>query len=69
MSFATSCSATQPGTINKGTVSGGVITLTAGGTPASGDVWYWQDAADGIVTTESGATKDVTTAGTYYIRS
>jgi hypothetical protein len=50
-------------------VSGGVITLTAGGTPAADNTWYWQNAADGIATTESGATKDVTTPGTYYIRS
>ena len=66
---SSSCSATQPGTINKGTVSGGVITLTASGTPGTGEVWYWQDAADGTATTESGATKNVNTAGTYYIRS
>lgn len=66
---SSSCSATQPGTINKGTMSGGVITLTASGTPGTGEDWYWQDDADGTATTESGATKDVTTAGTYYIRS
>ena len=63
------CSAAQPGTINKGTMSGGVITLTASGTPGTGEVWYWQGTADGTATTESGATKNVTTAGTYYIRS
>ena len=63
------CTATQPGPISKGTVSGGVITLTAGGTPAADNTWYWQNAADGIATTESGATKDVTIPGTYYIRS
>ena len=66
---ASGCSATQPGTISKGTVSGGVITLTAGGTPAADNTWYWQNAADGTATTESGATKDVMTPGTYYIRS
>jgi len=66
---ASGCSATQPGAISKGTVSGGVITLTASGTPGTGEVWYWQDAADGTATTESGATKNVNTAGTYYIRS
>lgn len=64
-----SCSATQPGSINKGIVSGGVITLTAGGSPAASDTWYWQTAADGTATTESGATKNVSAAGTYYIRS
>lgn len=63
------CPATQPGAISKGTVSGGVITLTAGGTPAADNTWYWQDAADGTATTEPGATKDVTIPGTYYIRS
>lgn len=63
------CPATQPEPISKGTVSGGVITLTAGGTPAADNTWYWQDAADGTATTESGATKDVTIPGTYYIRS
>ena len=63
------CSATQPGPISKGTVSGGVITLTASGTPGTGEVWYWQSTADGTEPTESGASKDVMTAGTYYIRS
>ncbi len=63
------CSAAQPGTINKGTVSGGVITLTADGDPGTGEDWYWQSTADGTATTESGATKNVNTAGTYYIRS
>ncbi len=66
---SSSCSAAQPGTINKGTVSGGVITLTASGTPGTGEDWYWQSTADGTATTESGATKNVNTAGTYYIRS
>ena len=69
VTYAVACPATQPGTISKGTVSGGVITLTAGGTPAANNTWYWQNAADGTATTESGATKDVTTPGTYYIRS
>ena len=66
---ASGCSATQPGTISKGTVSGGVITLTAGGTPGTGEVWYWQDDADGEEDDVSGKTRNVTTAGTYYIRS
>lgn len=69
MSFATSCSATQPGTINKGTVSGGVITLTADGDPATGEEWYWQDAADGEEDDISGKTRNVTLPDTYYIRS
>ena len=58
------CTATAPGAISKGTVSGGEITLTAGGTPGTGETWYWQDAADGTATTKSGNTKNVTTAGT-----
>ncbi len=69
ISGTTACTATQPGSISKGSVSGGVITLTAGGSPAADNTWYWQSAADGTSTGESGATKDVTTAGTYYIRS
>ena len=65
------CSATQPGTISKGTASGGTgtITLTAAGEPASNNTWYWQASADGTSTSESGATKNVSAAGTYYIRS
>ena len=69
ISGTTACAATQPGSISKGSVSGGVITLTAGGSPAADNTWYWQSATDGTSTGESGATKDVTTAGTYYIRS
>ena len=69
MSFVTSCSATQPGAISKGTVSGGVITLTADGDPATGETWYWQDAADGTATSVSGKTRNVSASGTYYIRS
>jgi len=63
------CTATQPGPISKGTVSGGVITLTADGDPATGETWYWQDAADGTVTSVSGKTRNVSDPGTYYIRS
>ena len=66
---ASGCSATQPGPISKGTVSGGVITLTADGDPGTGEVWYWQDDADGEEDDVSGKTRNVTTAGTYYIRS
>lgn len=66
------CAATIPGNISKGTASGGTgtITLTAAGSPVSGDTWYWQSAADGVDKTgTSGATKSVSAAGTYYIRS
>ena len=66
-----SCTATIPGNISKGTASGGTgtITLTAAGSPASNNTWYWQTASDGTSTTSSGTTYDVSEAGTYYIRS
>ena len=63
------CTATQPGAISKGTVSGGIITLTADGDPATGETWYWQDVADGTATSVSGKTRNVSAPGTYYIRS
>ncbi len=63
------CEATQPGTISKGTLSGCSLRLTAAGSPETNNTWYWQSSADGTDKTESGATKDVTTTGTYYIRS
>ncbi len=69
---ASSCAATIPGNITKGTATGGTgtITLTAGGDIVDGDTWYWQDAADGTATDKgSGKTKNVSAAGTYYIRS
>ena len=64
-----SCAATAPGDIGKGALVGSTITLTAAGEPAENNTWYWQTAADGTAQTESGATKNVTAAGTYYIRS
>ena len=65
------CGATIPGNISKGDASGGTgtITLTAAGSPASGDTWYWQSAEDGTTKTNSGTTYDVSAAGTYYVRS
>ncbi len=63
------CTATQPGTISKGTLSGCTLRLTAAGSPAANNTWYWQSSESGTDKTESGATKDVTTTGTYYIRS
>ena len=67
---ASSCAATIPGDISKGALTAGEITLTADGSAESGDTWYWQDAADGTATNlGTGATKNVNTAGTYYIRS
>ena len=67
-----SCSATTPGAISKGSASGGTgtITLTAAGSAATNNTWYWQSAADGTATNlGSGATKDVSATGTYYLRS
>ena len=68
------CAAGDPGDITKGTASGGTgaITLTAAGSAKSGDTWYWQSAADGVLQTdeydaENG--KVVSLAGTYYLRS
>lgn len=67
---ATACGATAPGNISKGTPSSGTLRLTSAGSAASSNTWYWQSAADGTATNlGSGATKDVTAAGTYYIRS
>lgn len=64
------CSATAPGTISKGSLSGCSLPLTADGDPASNNTWYWQSAEDGTDKTgTSGATKNVTSAGTYYVRS
>ncbi|MBQ7530250.1 MAG: Ig-like domain-containing protein [Paludibacteraceae bacterium] len=67
----TSCAATEPGDISKGSLTAGKIKLTAG-TPVTGDTWYWQTAADAEAKTdaydaENG--KDATSAGTYYLRS
>ena len=70
VSYASTCAATAPGNISKGELTSGSITLTAAGSAASGDTWYWQDAADGTATNKgTGATKSVNVAGTYYIRS
>ena len=64
------CGATQPGEISKGTLSACALPLTADGDPASNNTWYWQSAEDGTDKTgTSGATKNVTSAGTYYVRS
>lgn len=45
------------------------VTLTRTGTPPVGQTWYWQTTATGTSTANSGATYNVTTSGTYYIRS
>lgn len=64
-----SCDATAPGNISKGALVAGELTLTAAGTPATDNVWYWQSSATGEDKTTSGASITVTAAGTYYIRS
>lgn len=45
------------------------VTLTATGSAPAGETWYWQTAATGTSTANSGSTYVVNTAGTYYIRS
>ncbi len=45
------------------------VTLTRFGSVPVGETWYWQTTALGTSTTSSGATYNVTTSGTYYIRS
>lgn len=45
------------------------VTLTRVGTPPAGVTWYWQTTALGTDTTNSGATFNVTTSGTYYLRA
>ena len=64
-----SCAATVPGDISKGTLSAGVLTLNAAGSPLSGDTWYWQSSASGTDQTNSGTSYGVSAAGTYYVRS
>lgn len=67
-----SCDAGVPGNIIKGSASGGTgtINLTASGSPASGDTWYWQTSSSGTAKTNSTASAyAVSAAGTYYLRS
>ena len=65
-----SCAATVPGNISKGTAcTGSPLTLTSAGSAASGDTWFWQTSATGTDKTNSGTTYDVSAAGTYYVRS
>ena len=63
------CDATAPGNISKGALVAGELTLTAEGSPADKNVWYWQSSATGEDKTLSGASRTVSAAGTYYIRS
>ena len=59
----------DPGDISKGTLSAGVLTLNAAGSPVSGDTWYWQSSSTGTDQTNSGTSYGVSAAGTYYVRS
>ncbi|MBQ2189980.1 MAG: hypothetical protein II452_03835, partial [Paludibacteraceae bacterium] len=74
-SFETSgsgCAATAPGNLSKSDPSAGVVTLTAAGSAASGDTWYWQTSATGEDDTDEYDAvngKAVNAAGTYYLRS
>ena len=68
------CAATVPGDISKGELTAGKITLTAEGSAASGDTWYWQSSATGTSTAVADAYdavngKEVSAAGIYYLRS
>ena len=45
------------------------VTLTATGSAPAGETWYWQTSASGTATTSSASTYNVSTTGTYYIRS
>ena len=69
ITFTSSCSATAPGNISKGTLSAGILTLNAAGSPATNNVWYWQTSATGTDKTNSGTSFNVSAAGTYYVRS
>lgn len=45
------------------------VTLTRSGSPTGGDTWYWQTSPTGVLTGNSGATFNVTSSGTYYLRA
>lgn len=71
ISFSADCAAKTPGNISKGALNAGTLTLNAAGygsKPAK-DEWYWQTAENGVDKSNSGASFDVTAAGTYYVRS
>jgi hypothetical protein len=67
--WATACSAGVPGNVTKGALTAGEITLTAEGSAASGDTWYWQTSESGVDKTNAGSSFVATSAGTYYVRS
>lgn len=45
------------------------VTLSFNGTPPAGESWFWQTAANGISTANSGTTFTAVTSGTYYLRA
>ena len=67
--WATACTAGVPGNVTKGALSADKITLTAEGSAADGDTWYWQTSEDGVDKSNSGSTYQASAAGTYYVRS
>ncbi|MBQ6978624.1 MAG: InlB B-repeat-containing protein [Paludibacteraceae bacterium] len=67
--WETACTAGVPGNVTKGALSADKITLTAEGSAADGDTWYWQTSEDGVDKSNSGSTYQASAAGTYYVRS
>ncbi len=64
------CAAGTPAIVATSAQCGGTINLTANGSAAVGDAWYWQTSATGESTTyPSTSTYPVTTSGTYYLRA
>lgn len=64
------CSATAPGALSKGTLSGCSRTITASGSPETNNTWYWQSSASGTDKSDAYSSgKAITEAGTYYLRS
>ncbi len=64
------CSATQPGALSKGTLSGCSRTITASGSAATNNTWYWQSSASGTDKSDAYSSgKAITETGTYYLRS
>ena len=61
-----------PGNPTSNSPQCGNVTLTQNGTPPSGETWYWQTSASGTTVNpgvNDQATYQVSSSGTYYIRS
>ncbi|CAM3688248.1 GEVED domain-containing protein [Flavobacterium gelidilacus] len=69
MNYATATGASNPGNPSSNSPQCNSVTLTRSGTPPTNVTWYWQTTASGTSTANSGATYNVTTSGTYYIRA